>query len=604
MTEVVEILSDSEPEPNLQAANRDIRSPLPVIDVSSDAPEEHAPLSLDQMMKQVLEMVPDVALDHLEDLMGAALERGDSSQCVERVINALFEASSYPKDEPTQGRKRKRENSNDEEGPAIKVVHLETDYASKERAFRGGPNYIPLASSQLSTDFPFIPSAHIKTTFRNNGYLYAPTHLQLLAEQSSSKPPFKLKATRTKVSGKSAANDEEFLAEREWLERHLEEAAKDPSALPPDQEEEGDIECGCCFTSYSFQNMIQCAEGHLFCRTCIVQYAENLLGSQNCAIICIDQSNCKEPFPEVELERVLSPKLLELYHRIKQRKEIAAAGLEGLEECPFCDFKLVIENPEEKLFRCQTDDCRAITCRSCKKPDHLPKSCKEMDEDTALSGRHAVEEALSKALMRSCPKCKQSIIKDYGCNKMTCSQCHTLFCYICQVAITDYNHFDKQGGPSRGQADGQSKRCPLYDGSSRIKDEMEVAAKEAAQKFQSENPDVKEKDLKVEVPKVANTTTPRVAHPYQPYIPLLMGQPVRQPMHNPNQFAFGAGVYGYEPFLPRPQPQPHAHMGLVHAPMAPPPQIAQVVPPPALALPPHRPPVARRVRAYPQARRR
>ena len=48
-------------------------------------------------------------------------------------------------------------------------------------------------------------------------------------------------------------------------------------------------------------------------------------------------------------------------------KEIEDAGLEGLEECPFCDFKVVIDNEEEKLFRCQKEDCMAVSCRACKK---------------------------------------------------------------------------------------------------------------------------------------------------------------------------------------------------------------------------------------------
>jgi len=146
----------------------------------------------------------------------------------------------------------------------------------------------------------------------------------------------------------------------------------------------------------------------------------------------MDQSNCKEPFPDYELERVLSPKLLDLYYRTKQRKEIAAANIQGLEECPFCDFKYVIENPDEKLFRCQNDECQAISCRSCKRPvcrinllllsinngafriicrnlakviivfnvcTFLTVHIKETEEDTRLTGRHAVEEALCKSLL-------------------------------------------------------------------------------------------------------------------------------------------------------------------------------------------------------------
>lgn len=141
--------------------------------------------------------------------------------------------------------------------------------------------------------------------------------------------------------------------------------------------------------------MIQCPDCHLFCSNCMTSYASGLLGAHDPAIVCMDQSGCKLAFPESELHRFLTPKLLELYERVKLRKEIETAGLENLEECPFCEYKVVIENEEEKLFRCESEECGAVTCRECKKPvcfflyifllfdesgfffqDHLPKSCK------------------------------------------------------------------------------------------------------------------------------------------------------------------------------------------------------------------------------------
>jgi E3 ubiquitin-protein ligase RNF216 len=100
----------------------------------------------------------------------------------------------------------------------------------------------------------------------------------------------------------------------------------------------------------------------------MTQYASTELGAHNANLICMDQSGCKLPFAPSELKRFLSDKLLELYDRITARKNVEAAGLEGLEECPNCDFKCVIENPEEKLFYCQNEECMAITCRNCKKP--------------------------------------------------------------------------------------------------------------------------------------------------------------------------------------------------------------------------------------------
>ena len=113
---------------------------------------------------------------------------------------------------------------------------------------------------------------------------------------------------------------------------------------------------------------MQCPEAHLFCTSCMLTYAETKLGEHDARIVCMDQSGCKLPFPESELRRFLTPKLLELYERVKQRKEIEAAGIEGLEECPFCEYKVVIENEQERLFRCENEACGAVTCRKCKKP--------------------------------------------------------------------------------------------------------------------------------------------------------------------------------------------------------------------------------------------
>ena len=112
---------------------------------------------------------------------------------------------------------------------------------------------------------------------------------------------------------------------------------------------------------------MQCPEAHLFCTTCMMSYAETKLGEHDARIVCMDQSGCKLAFPESELRRFLTPKLLELYERVKQRKEIEAAGLEGLEECPFCEYKVVIENSLERLFRCENTECGAVSCRECKK---------------------------------------------------------------------------------------------------------------------------------------------------------------------------------------------------------------------------------------------
>lgn len=233
----------------------------------------------------------------------------------------------------------------------------------------------------------------------NNTGLYAPTYLIVSADKlRGGKLPYTLKKGPGPRKGKGKERelqDDEFDREREWLTRKLQEDVVKGDADVADQlneeqyEETGEgIECGCCFTEYPFvcqsltvlshpsdalsspqDKMIQCPEAHLFCSSCMLQYAETLLGSHDTNIICMDQSGCKLAFPISELRRFLTPKLMSLYERVKQGKEIEMAGLENLEECPFCEYKCVIENPHERLFRCgNEDDCGAITCRECKKP--------------------------------------------------------------------------------------------------------------------------------------------------------------------------------------------------------------------------------------------
>lgn len=92
-------------------------------------------------------------------------------------------------------------------------------------------------------------------------------------------------------------------------------------------------------------------------------------------ITCMDLSGCEAPFPESELGRALSDKTFSLYHRLKQAKELELAAIEGLESCPSCPYSAIIENPDEKLFRCMNEICGQVTCRKCRRKEHIPKTC-------------------------------------------------------------------------------------------------------------------------------------------------------------------------------------------------------------------------------------
>lgn len=505
-------IPDTDDEKDLQVAGPSMKAavapPLPALELEAAAslpPSKPGALlenvaveadDFDGFVAQVLEIIPNVLPEHARKLIEQHYP-SRKGQVVETVLHLLFEDPSYPKSDP-KGKRKLSEMAgsvNDEQ----RNTKVKLDFGCKDRESEGGPNYVNSAMQQLYADFPRIPVAHVRGRFFANNSLYAPTYL-LLHEEAKIQPlPYKLKPETRHGKGKGVLrHDAELVKEMEWVQLRLQEEPSAQAADQGEEDEENSIECGCCFSIYPFEKMIQCPEAHLFCTDCIISYASTLLGSHDARIACMDQSGCKELFPESELRRVLPPKLIGLYDRVRQLRDIEAAGLENLEECPFCEYKCVIDNPEEKLFRCENADCMAVTCRECKKADHLPRSCKEVEEDKKLDVRHAIEEAMTRALMRNCPKCSKAFIKEQGCNKMTCPNCATMSCYICRKVVTGYNHFGNPP-PNTGQAN--PKKCQLWDPvEQRHSEEVTAAAKKAVEEFKRSHPELAEEDLHVDLP--------------------------------------------------------------------------------------------------------
>ncbi|KAG1729566.1 hypothetical protein EDB19DRAFT_115472 [Suillus lakei] len=524
-------------------------APLPQLPQPSEPPAE-APDPIDACVARVLEIVPDVEPAHVLGLVKHFIHNpiNAGQNVLELVLHSLFENPNYPKVDRKGKRKR---TEDDEEGAARGQPAPKIDYFTTDREYKGGVHYFELALEQLMVDFPYAPKPFLRTQLLRHRF-YAPTHL-FLAEKRDP-PPYVPKTVPSRVSGKGREkHDPEFEAERQWLlQRQNAPVSADVQPLPNRtndddacEECEDGIECGCCFSLYPFDKMVQCPEAHLFCKSCMSSYASNLLGEHNPNIVCMDQSGCKLLFPQSELERFLTPKLLELYHRVWQRKDIEAAGLENLEECPFCDYKCVLENEMEKLFRCENVDCGAVSCRECKKPDHLPKSCK-VESDKHLDVQHIVEEAMTRALMRNCPKCQKAFIKEHGCNKMTCPNCRTVSCYICRKVINGYEHFGNSNPRDRHV---DKNKCLLWDPvEQRHATEVQEAAKKALEELKRDHPDVDESNIKIDIPIAGPAQPVPNMHPPMP-INAAWGLPALPALPNarglvPNAYGLGPNAYG------------------------------------------------------------
>ncbi|KAK3271073.1 hypothetical protein CYMTET_20557 [Cymbomonas tetramitiformis] len=253
------------------------------------------------------------------------------------------------------------------------------------------------------------------------------------------------------------------------------------------------IDCGCCCCSYAFDSMIQCTEGHLFCVACVQRYVEESVfgnNSNTSALPCMDTTSCKACFPVSEVRRALPHNLLVKYEQRQQEDALMTADL-GLVKCPFCG--LAVDLPEEeRILKCPRESCLRESCRLCREAPHIPFRCSEVEKKDAVAVRLTVEEKMTQARLRTCPKCQVSLYKNEGCNKITC-RCGTLICYICKELITKqvgYNHFCQHPREPGQACPKKCRKCSLWTTTEEDDAQAVRVAKEAAiEDAKDENPE-------------------------------------------------------------------------------------------------------------------
>ncbi|KAH8058537.1 hypothetical protein JL720_14032 [Aureococcus anophagefferens] len=189
----------------------------------------------------------------------------------------------------------------------------------------------------------------------------------------------------------------------------------------PGAGDEPGLECGCCFCETPLPELVQCSEGHVFCRDCLAAYArEQVFGGGRARLACM----CRGMFVESQLRAALPPEQMAKLEETAAAEAARSAALD--------------------LLRAAA----ATSCVACRGPAHGEDPCPPRKRgrdggDAEDAKRLRVEEALTEAKVRTCPACGAKFFKSDGCNKMTCA-CGAWSCYVCRAPIpkdVGYKHF-------------------------------------------------------------------------------------------------------------------------------------------------------------------
>ncbi|XP_052536184.1 E3 ubiquitin-protein ligase RNF216 isoform X2 [Tympanuchus pallidicinctus] len=360
------------------------------------------------------------------------------------------------------------------------------------------------------------------------------------------------------------------LLEQEFYEQKVKEMAEHADfllALQMNEEQyqkDGQmIECRCCYGEFAFEELTQCADGHLFCKECLIKYAqEAVFGSGKSELSCMEGS-CTCSFPTSELEKVLPETILCKYYERKAEEEVAAACADELVRCPFCNFPALLDN-DVKRFSCPNPRCRKETCRKCQGlwKEHMNLTCEQLAEKDDIKYRTSIEEKMTAARIRKCHKCGTGLIKSEGCNRMSC-RCGAQMCYLCRAAINGYDHFC-QHPRSPGAPCQDCAKCSLWtdptEDDEKIIQEIQKEAEEEQRKKNGENsfkrigPPVEkpmEKMQRIEViprPVPQNLHQPRM--PPYPFVHPPFPLPPVRPIYNNIPLNIGPIPAPYVPPLP------------------------------------------------------
>merc|ERR1719433_2349323 len=239
--------------------------------------------------------------------------------------------------------------------------------------------------NQLKKEFRQISVAVINKVFTSNNGLFVPC-VRALKKHTGGKRKTRRPDHECPMPTEIDINflkELQYSRKEEEMKEFLNEKNSDMARKIEEARERGTlVECVCCYSDECLvEDMLPCESGHLFCKDCVQRASEVAIGDGKIHLNCL--GHCDEEFALATLQKALKANTFSKWLRRIQIAEIEKADVDGLEQCPFCNFANIMESTpdENKIFKCQNPDCgkkfRIFLCDA-KKSKRMPKSGREL----------------------------------------------------------------------------------------------------------------------------------------------------------------------------------------------------------------------------------
>jgi hypothetical protein len=183
----------------------------------------------------------------------------------------------------------------------------------------------------------------------------------------------------------------------------------------------------CDEQKFAYEMISLDACGHTYCNDCVREYLKTKITAGDCIDIRCMHPGCRTVMDYSFIKTLLPTELFKKYEEFSLQAALKSATDVRWCPKPGCGLALFGEASQPQM-RCT---CGHEYCFLCGEDWHVG-TCAEYKQWKVVNGKVDKEfEKYAKENTKPCPRCKNAIQKNEGCNHMTCAACHHQFCWLC-----------------------------------------------------------------------------------------------------------------------------------------------------------------------------